>query len=127
MKKNHLSGQSMVALIIFISIATIMLIGSTSIIASNTVGATIMQQGLVTRQIAESGIENALILLLRNPSYMGETLPLGEGSAVITVTGDSTNKTIESLGTIGNFQKKITVKITYNRGVMSVVSWEDSL
>ena len=122
-------GQALVALLVFVVIAVMVIFGSIAITSTNTEGATVFQQGIIARQIAETGVENALLKLLRDPSYTGETIPVDEGayqgSAAVTITGDSLNKTIQSIGTAGNFQHKIVVKITYNNGVQTIISWQD--
>ncbi len=74
--------------------------------------------------IAESGAENAILRLIRNPSYAGETLTVGNGSATITVTGSST-KTIVSEGVRGNFRRKVQVVGGYVNNIFTPTSWTE--
>jgi hypothetical protein len=83
------------------------------------------QQGSIAYEIAESGIENAKLRLLRNPNYAGETLPVGEGSAVILVTNSGGNYTILSKGVTGNFTRQIQVTATYNNNLFVVTSQKE--
>ena len=74
--------------------------------------------------IAESGAENAIIRLIRNPNYAGETLTVGNGSATITVSGSST-KTIVSEGVRGNFRRKVQVVGGYVNNIFTPTSWTE--
>ena len=124
-KKSRLqAGQSLVTLIVFIMIFMSIFTMSITMMAVNSLATDDFQQGIAARQVTESGIENALLRLLRNPDYSGETLAVGNGSVVITVTGDAYNKTIISVGTLGKFQKKIKATIIYN-DVITISSWKE--
>lgn len=124
--KKFNQGQSIVILSVFIGIFIAVTTAAIIIISINSVAADAFQQGISARQVAESGIENAILRLLRNSSYPGETLAVGAGSATVSVTGDPNNKTILSTGTLGNFQRKIEVKIVYtNEYRLTVSSWKE--
>ncbi|HCR92651.1 MAG TPA: hypothetical protein DIU47_01725 [Candidatus Pacebacteria bacterium] len=71
--------------------------------------------------IAEAGTENALLRLLRNPAYTGETLTVGDGTATITVTGSGT-QTITSTGRLNNYLRKIQVVVVVD-DVDTIQSW----
>lgn len=125
MKKNQ--GQILINLILITVIVTVIISAVVNIVMSNTIGSSKTQQGLTAFQTAETGIENALLRLLRDPNYTGETMTINGGTDVITVTGTQTNKTILSVGTVGNFQRKIQSNITYNNFVLTVTSWQEVL
>ena len=103
-----------------------LLVGSaaTTLVLVNSSNAQKSQAGLTVLQIAEGGMENALIRILRNPSYIGETLTVGEGIATITVTG-SGPFTLTSVGSIGNFSRTIQVIADYNNNILTVTSWRE--
>ena len=121
-------GQALVSLIVFISIAMIIISAMVTIIASNSILNSINQQSLQVKQAAENGIENALLNLLRNPAYTGEILDatLNGYLSVVTVSGDSINKTITSTSAASNYQWKIISKINYNENILTIISWQDS-
>lgn len=127
MKKNF-TGQALVGLIIFISIAMIIISAMVTIIGSNSILASINERGLLLKQAAGNGIENAFLNLLRNPSYAGETIPasINSFSTVVVVTGDDVNKTITSTASTINYQWKIKAKINYTDNIMTVTFWQDS-
>lgn len=125
-KQNNHSGQAMVTLLIFVSIAIVVITGTVIVIVSNTLSATVSQQSLLVGQAAENGVENALLRLLRDPTYAGETVSFNGFPTTITVSGSATDKTIISTVTTVNIQRKITARINYNNNIMSVTFWQDS-
>ena len=115
------SGQTLVTLLVFIVVATAVTSTAVAILINTTRSSSILGESIKATQIADSGAENALLRLLRDPNYTGETLTVGEGTAIVSVTG-SDPKTITSTGTIGNYKKTVQVIVTYNN-TMSVSSW----
>ncbi len=115
------SGQTLVTLLVFIVVATAVTSTAVAVLINTTRSSSIIGESITATQIADSGAENALLRLLRDPNYTGETLTVGNGTATITVSG-SNPKTINSVGKIGDFQKTVQVVVTYN-STMSVTSW----
>lgn len=128
MKKKRLSiimkGQALITLLFFIVIASTVTAASVVIIMTDSSAATKMQEGTRAYYVAESGVENALLRLLRDPSYTGETLPVSDGSVTITVSGTGPY-TILAVGTVGNFQRTIQVNASYTNNILSVTSWQE--
>lgn len=122
-------GQTLVTLLFFMVIAITITTGAIIIIFVNTQGQTKIQQSQSAYYIAESGMENALEESLRNPSYTGETITIGEGTATtqVALTGsvDSGTLTATSTGTIGSFVRKIQVTGSYSGDVFSIQSWKE--
>lgn len=117
-------GQTLVLLLVFIAVAITITTAAVTIIIVNSQAATRLESSLVAYNVAESGAENALITLLRNRSYIGETLTIGDGVATITVTG-SNPKTILSSGTSGNYIRQVQVVAVFTQGVLSITSWQE--
>jgi hypothetical protein len=115
-------GQTLVVLMIFMTMAITVTSMAVVLIINNTQAASRIEQGLIAYNIAESGMENALMRLLRNPSYTGETLTINSGTATITVTG-SDPMTVLSIGRWNNFTRRIQTTASYVDGIMSVSSW----
>jgi len=124
MKK--LSGQALLLLIVLGAMATTITAGavSTTIINSQTTSKyTIGEEAL---SVAEAGVENAIMRLLRNPKYNPMTIPtltVGNGSANVTVSGPINNINIRSIGTIGNFMRKVEVSGDYSNNEFVISSW----
>lgn len=82
--------------------------------------------GALAFQAAESGIENSVLRLMRDPSYTGETMEIDEAStATVSVTTD-TGITIQSIGTAGVVSKKIIARAHYDNLVLIVDSWGEN-
>ncbi|MBI1863460.1 hypothetical protein HYS00_05080, partial [Candidatus Microgenomates bacterium] len=82
MKTNE-RGQALIVLICFTLIATTIIASTVLISVATNAASGKSQEGSVAYDVAESGVENALLRLLRDPSYTGETVAIGSGSAVI--------------------------------------------
>lgn len=120
-------GQALVTIIIFMLIASIITSAAVAVVITNSVGSSKFQQGIIAKSIAESGIEEALLQLLRNPNYtgtpVGQPLSVGNGNVVVTVNGTI----ITSTGTYKNFIRKIQVNASYNSSNQLVISnWKES-
>lgn len=115
------SGQTLVTLLVFIVVAMAVTSTAVAVLINTTRSSSILGESIKANQIADSGAENALLRLLRDPNYTGEVLTVGAGTATITVTGTNP-KTITSTGTIGNYKKTVQVVVNYNN-TMSVSSW----
>lgn len=119
------SGQTLVSLMIFMVTAIIIITAAVAVIISNAKSTSKFYQGIVSYDLAESGIENAIIRLLRDPSYSGETLALGEDTVQIQVLGGGASPyTITSTSTNGNFKRTIQATASYNN-ILTISSWEE--
>ncbi|MCJ7740758.1 hypothetical protein MUP32_05620 [Candidatus Microgenomates bacterium] len=117
-------GQVLVTILFFMIIAITVTSGTVMIMLSNSLSASKFDQGNSAYYVAESGIENALVRLLRDPMYTGETLPVDSGNAIISISGTNP-KTIISIGRIGNFSRTIEVTADYTNNILTVQSWKE--
>lgn len=125
MKKRTIeSGQTLVSLMIFMVTAIIIITAAVAVIITNSKATSKFYQGIVSYDLAEIGIENAIIRLLRDPSYTGETLVLEDATVEIQVSGVSPY-TIISTGTNGNFKRTIQATASYNDNILNISSWEE--
>ncbi len=121
-----MKGQALITLLFFALIGTTIISAAIMMTLLNSLSGTKLQQGMVAYQIAKSGTENALIRLLRNPNYTGETFAVGNGSATIQVSGGGASPyTILSQGTLGNFVRKIQVIASYTNNRLTVISQQE--
>src|SRR5437762_7980451 len=102
-KNQHQSGQALVILLVFMVVGIVMTTMAVAIVIVNATAASQIELGEDALKLAESSAENAVLRLLRNPSFnQTETLTLGGGTAVATISG--TNPiTIVATGTIGSY------------------------
>lgn len=117
-------GQSLVTLLIFMAIAIIITTTAIAMAIINSQANTKYALGEEAYHVAEAGIENAILRLLRNPNYMGEVLAVGKGTATITVSGAAT-KTIISEGKVSGLYRKIEVIGTFSNNSFVINSWRE--
>src|SRR3990167_9830205 len=103
-------GQTIILLLAFVIIAIIVTSAAVISISVNIKASDKVYQGTTVYDLAESGAENAIIKLLRDNNYSGETLNLSQGTLQITVTGGNP-KLIRSTAGSGNFVRTIEVSV----------------
>lgn len=118
------SGQTIVLLISFIAIALVIITVSTTNNILLSEGTVRVQEGSAALDIAETGAENALLRLIRNSSYTGETFTVGSGSAAVAVSGSNV-KTIIATGTAGIYKRTVQVVASNSAGIITVQSWQE--
>lgn len=120
-------GQALITLLVFMIIGLTITSAAIVMILVNSSSGTKQQQGELAYQIAQSGAENAVLRVLRTPppTYTGETLPIGNGQAVITVTGSGTTASpyvILSRGELGNFVRQVEIQARYESNLFEITS-----
>lgn len=90
-----MKGQALITLLFFMAIGITVATAAVMVSLVNAGTTSTFQQGEEAHSAAEAGVENAIMRLLRDPNYSGETLALGEATVVVQVTG-SAQKTIRS-------------------------------
>jgi hypothetical protein len=123
--KQRNGGQALVVLLVFMTVGVMVTFATTLLSAYSITLSSSSQLTDLSVDVAESGMENAILRLLRDPAYTGETLTLPDGTATITVTGTST-KTITSVGVAGNYRHTVVTTATYVNGILSLSQWVDS-
>lgn len=118
------SGQALTTLIVIVSFAMTVIATVSAVMDSNMFNTSALAESRAALMVAESGMENALIRILRNPSYSGETLPVGGGSATINLSG-SGPIIITSQGRLGNHLRTVEVSVGYSGGMMTVTNWHE--
>lgn len=123
-KLTSQSGIVMVALMIFVIIGIAITGAAVALVVDSTVNSAsqVSAEGALT--LAESGAENAILRLLRNPSYTGETLPIGSGTTTTTVTG-SAPMIIRSTSTLGIYSRTVEVRAQRISGKLTIISWQE--
>lgn len=118
------SGQALVTLLFFMIIAITITSSAVVVIILNSQSASKIARTQEAFAAAESGAENALLRLLREPSYSGETIPINTNSATITVSG-SNPITITSVGKAGEFLRTVQAQAEYTNNILTVTSWKE--
>lgn len=118
------SGQTLVLLLIYMVVAMIITTAAVTMMAASSKGTDKVYQGTTAYDVAESGAETAMLKLLRDPAYTGETLSTNGGVATITIAG-TTIKTVTSKGTLGNFTRTISATVDTSNNTLTVTSWKE--
>jgi len=119
-------GQTIILLLFFVFIAIIITTAAIITMSVNIRATDKVQQGTSTYDLAESGAENAIIKLLRDNNYSGETMNVTQGSIRISVSGTNP-KLIRSTAEIGNFIRTIEVTVDTSNNVLTVLSWKENI
>lgn len=118
-------GQALVMLLAFMAVALTLTMAAVTVTVINTQANSEYELGQDALSLAESGIDNAILRLLRDSAYTGETLNIGTGTVTITVSG-SPNKTITSRATSGGFVRNVQAVVNQSGNVVSLTSWAES-
>ena len=125
MSNRRSSGQTIIALLIFMMLAITLTLTATMVVVANIRSTSAVQNGEIALSNAQAGMENALIRLERSSTYTGETMTLTAGTATITVSGTSP-VTVVSVGSYGNFVRTITATATITGGSVTLTSWSET-
>jgi hypothetical protein len=117
-------GQTLVILLVFMAVAVIVTTGSIMLAISNIEASGRQVLSQEAYDVAESGIENGLLTLLRNPFYTGGALTVGNGTATIEVTNGGYD-TVTSTGQVGDYARTLRVTTIYMGGIMTITSWQE--
>lgn len=123
--KNNQKGQALVILLVFMVLAIIMTTMAIALVSINATAASQVEQGDMALKLAETGADNALLRLMRNPTYSGtEKFTLDSGQVTATVSG--TNPIIiMSEGRQGTFVRTASVSASFVNTVLTIHSWQE--
>lgn len=119
--KNPQAGYALITLLFFMTISLAIVTGVVVVVLNNATATTSVEQGTLSYYAAESGAENALLRLIRDPNYTGETLSVDGGSVVIQVN----NGTITSTAAVSNTIRKIQIITVTTNNQLTVSSWKE--
>lgn len=117
-------GLALVALLFFVIVALTITTATVFITLTHSLLATKVEVSSEALAIAETGMENALLRLLRDPGYAGESLTVGTGRATVVVSG-SNPKTVVSIGTLDNFERTVQAEVNITDDILTFNSWKE--
>lgn len=121
----HNSGMALVTVIIFSAVGIIVIVAALALTSITSQSNLYFLQGQRALIIAEAGAENALIRLLRDPEYRHEVLTIGNGTARIDVSSDSSTKVVRVEGRVGLASRRIEIVTVDTNGITTVDSWKE--
>lgn len=119
-KKNQ-KGYALITLLFFMTISLTIITGVVIVVLNNATATTSVEQRTIAYYAAESGAENALLRLIRDPNYTGETLIVDQGTVVIQIN----NGTIVSTASFANVIKKVQIQTLNTNNQLTVTSWKE--
>ena len=121
MNKKNQRGEAVITLLFFVAISIAIITAIAYIVFNNVTAGASVEQGAVSYYAAETGAENALLRLLRDPNYTGETMTVDNSTVDINVNAG----VITSTATFENSVRIIEVQTVYNNNVLTVSSWRE--
>lgn len=120
-------GQALIVILVLMAVMIMVTTVSVVLILVNSRNASVAQLGDEALGAAESGVENALLLMLRDPyGYAGEQLNLPNGSTVeVTVTSASFPKTVVATGSSSYVKRTLEVGAVYNDNRLGISHWRE--
>jgi Tfp pilus assembly protein PilX len=129
--KTYQKGQALISLLFFMIIGITLITAASFVTLENVSSTSAAEQGTLAYYNAESGIEDALLQLLRYPCASTSPYPActtsnyNEGSALITINSSSNSLTITSVGSYGQAIRKIQVVETNGSSGWQITSWQE--
>lgn len=118
-------GYVGILLVIIVLILAIITTAAVSVGVSSLKDTTLMSRSQEVYALAESGVDNAILRLLRDPSYSGEpNLPIGEGNVTIEVSGGSAPYTITSTAQLGGVIRGVQATVENVAGTLTITNWQ---
>ena len=123
-------GQALITLLFFMIIGITLIVAASIVTLQNVASTSSAEQGTIAYFNAESGMEDALVQLLRYPCssstpYPGCTSAYTSGNATVQVSVSGSTITVTSSGTFQNAIRKIQVIETYGSNGWAVTSWQE--
>lgn len=123
-KKRSQAGQALTPVLVVVAVAMTLSASAVSITIANTQASSAQSIGQEALSVAQAGVDNALLRLLRDPTYSGETLTVGSYTTLVTVSGTST-KTISSTATVAGFTRSLQVSAAYTGLDLAITNWQE--
>lgn len=124
LRKND-SGQILTSVLVFMAFGLSVIALSATLTVINIQNTAKLAQSEQASNYAEAGAEEALLRLIRDPTYSGGSLSLSADSVIgITVTGVGDSRTVTSSATYNGFTKKVQAVVSLANNKVTLVSWK---
>ncbi len=120
----HQSGSILTALIVFVAIGLLITTSATVLLADQMLLGEKDARSASLIYTAESGAENAILRLLRDPSYTGEQLLTADGLTIDIEVQPGSPIVVTSRVETSNLTRSVQVELTRLNGVLEVQSWQ---
>ncbi len=121
-KTKFYKGQALISLLIFSVIAIAIAAVSMTIVMNSRQKTYLSQEVLNVENAALSGLELGLMAIIRNPSYIGESLSVNGSDVSIQVTDTQSHKNIYVTAAAGNATFKIEAQVKFENNRLIILS-----
>jgi hypothetical protein len=121
-KTKFYKGQALISLLIFSVIAIAIAAVSMTIVMNSRQKTYLSQEVLNVENAALSGLELGLMAIIRNPSYIGESLSVNGSDVSIQVTDTQSYKNIHVTAAAGNATFKIEAQVKFENNRLIILS-----
>jgi Tfp pilus assembly protein PilX len=125
MKQRATKGQVMITMLYIMVIGMLVTTGATYALISNTQSSTTYELGSRAMSAAESGLENAVLRLIRDPAYTGEVLTIDTQSTATISVSTASGTIITSQGDTNGVIRHMQAEIGYTGSVLTITSWKE--
>lgn len=122
LNKTSQSGHVTVALLIITVVGIVVSTALVGMVAVSALGTYRFQAGSSVIAAAEGGLENAILRLLRDSSYTGETTTISGVPVTIEVSGTDPLVAVATARS-GQFYRAMAAELTIVNGLVSVSDW----
>lgn len=124
--KNDNRGVAALLTIVIIGAAVLIMAASASQLGLGELeSGYYSQKGEEAFSVADGCAEEAMRRLRMDANYAGGSLNLGAGSCIISVVVAGSSRTVDVVGTVGEYNKKIEVSLTLNGNVITIDNWSE--
>lgn len=125
-KQYSSSGSALITLLVIVAVGLIVTSSAVVVAVTNSQTTSQLSRSDEVLAVAEAGAEEAILRILRNPSYSGGTMTVGSGTATMAVTGTGgTTPVITSKGQVGSIIRTVQVQTNWTNSVLTVTSWQE--
>lgn len=135
MKKNFekqykQSGQAMISILLVLALSLIFITTTAMIYLTEGDLSFNTKKSNEIYYNGEAALEDAIMKLVRNSNYSGETLTLDDGSAIISVVlgpgPDQKTINVKSISNSGKYIRNLSAVVGTGGRIISLVSWREN-
>lgn len=124
---RHDKGQVLTSVIVFMAFGLSVIALSAALTIVHMQNTLKYSESARSLNYAETGIEEALLRLVRDPAYLGGSLLIDTTSVSISVADDTGGKGVTSTAIYNGFTKKIYAVINLDNSRVTLLSWKEIL
>lgn len=122
--KKLAKGQTMVMVVLLTVVVASVASAVVALVTTNALNVMREERGNQALLTAETGVEEGLLRLLRDPNYAGGVLTTAKGSATVLVEGGAA-KTVSSEAVVGGYVRRVEAQVRIEQGRLFIDSWRE--